>query len=415
MKGLRSFIGAYKALSRVVLHCSLLIDPLESAISNLQSHDVLQWDDHLRRKFTAAQEALDLHTSIVLPRPSDQLWIVTDGSVTKRGLGATLCVTRHDHLHLAGFYSAKLRKHQVTWLPCEVEALSIAAAIKHYSPFIIQSKHRACVLTDSQPCVQAINKLCRGEFSASLRVTSFLTTVSRYQVSLQHLAGNANLQSDFASRNAPDCTENHCQICSFIHETENSVVRSTSVKEILDNVKRLPFTSRSAWFNVQNECPDLRRVCAHLKQGTRPSKKLTNIRDVKRYLNVASVSKDGLLVVPRSQPLTPSTELIVVPRSVLDGLLTALNVNLDHPSKHQLLMVVQRHFFPLDMSTAITRVSNSCHTCASLKKFPGALASQSSDDPPEVVGLSFAADVIRRCRQLILCWEKLQPPTLCRA
>ena len=133
--------------------------------------------------------------------------------------------------------------------------------------------------------------------------------------------------------------KNHCQICSFIHEAENSVVRSTSVKEILDNVKRLPFTSRSAWFNVQNECPDLRRVCAHLKQGTRPSKKLTNIRDVKRYLNVASVSKESLLVVPRSQPLTPSTELIVVPRSVVDGLLTALHVKLDHPSKHQLLMV----------------------------------------------------------------------------
>ena len=72
------------------------------------------------------------------------------------------------------------------WLPCEVEALSIAAAIKHFSPFIIQSKHgdRACVLTDSQPCVQALQKLRRGEFSASLRVSSFLTTVSRYQVSL---------------------------------------------------------------------------------------------------------------------------------------------------------------------------------------------------------------------------------------
>ena len=177
VKGLRSFIGAYKVLSRVVPHCSLLIDPLESVISSLQSHDVLQWDDHFRRKFTAAQEALNLHKPIVLPRPSDQLWIVTDGSVTERGLGATLYVTRHDHLHLACFYSAKLRKHQITWLPCEVGALSIAAAVKHYSPFIIRSKPRACVLTDSQPCVQAI-KLCRGEFSASPRVTSFLTTVS---------------------------------------------------------------------------------------------------------------------------------------------------------------------------------------------------------------------------------------------
>lgn len=91
----------------------------------------------------------------------------------------------------------------------------------------------------------------------------------------------------------------------------------------------------------------------------------------------------------------PPTELIVVPCSVLDGLLTALHNKLDHPSKHQLQMVIQRHFFALDMSTAITRVPNSCHTCASLQKFPSALASQSSVDPPAVVSVSFAADIIQ--------------------
>ena len=155
-----SFIGAYKVLSRVLPHCSQLVDPLKSSLADLQSHDHIQWDDNLRQKFIAAQDALHTHKSIVLPHASDQLWIVTDGSVTQRGLGATLYVTRQDSLLLAGFFSPKLRKHQVTWLPCEVEALSIAAAIKHFSPFIIQSKHRACVLTDSQPCVLALQKLC---------------------------------------------------------------------------------------------------------------------------------------------------------------------------------------------------------------------------------------------------------------
>ena len=77
----------------------------------------------------------------------------------------------------------KLRKHQVTWLPCEIEALSIAAAIKHFSPYIIQSTHNTCLLTDSKPCVQAVEKLCSGEFSASPRVTSF----SRYQINVRHL------------------------------------------------------------------------------------------------------------------------------------------------------------------------------------------------------------------------------------
>ena len=229
-----------------------------------------------------------------------------------------------------------------------------------------------------------------------------MTTVSRYQVSLQLLAGTTNLPLDFASRNAPDCTEPNCQICSFVNKSESSVVHGFSTQEVLDNTKRLPFTNRPAWFSVQNECPDLRCVCAHLKQGTHPSKKLTNIRDVKCYLNITSISKDGLLVVQHHQPLSCPIELIVVPCSVLDSLLTAIHIKLDHPSKHQLQMVIQRHFFALDMSAAITRVSDSCHTCASLKKFPTSLISQSSEDPPEVVGMSFAADIFRRCCQFIL-------------
>ena len=129
VKGMCSFIGAYKVLSYVLPHCSQLVDPLESSLADLQSHDHVQWDDNIRQKFTTAQDALHAHKSIVLPCASDQLWIVTDGLVTQRGLGATLYVTCRDRLLLAGFFSSKLRKHQVTWLLCEVEALSIAAAV----------------------------------------------------------------------------------------------------------------------------------------------------------------------------------------------------------------------------------------------------------------------------------------------
>ena len=250
---------------------------------------------------------------------------------------------------MAGFFSAKLRKHQVNWLPCEVEALCIAS-VKHFSPYIIQSKYQPCLLTDSRPCVQAFEKLCRGEFSASPRVTSFLSVVSRYQVSVRHLSGSANIPSDFASRNAPDCTDPKCQICNFIVHTEDSVVRSTSVHDVQDNMTRCPFTTRSAWLDIQSDCPDLRRTHAHLKQGIRPSKKLTKIKDVKRYLSIATIGKDGLLVVPRKDPLSPSSELIIVPRSVLDGLVIALHIRLDHPSKHQLMLVMKRHFYALDMA-----------------------------------------------------------------
>ena len=140
---------------------------------------------------------------------------------------------RKEKLAVAGFYSAKLHSHQLAWLPCEVEALAIAAAIKHFSPYLIQSRHNASVLTDNKPCVQAFNKLCRGEFSASPRVSTFLSTASRFQVSIQHVAGAAILPSDFASRNPPDCTDIACQICNFVKQTEESVVRRALTDDIL--------------------------------------------------------------------------------------------------------------------------------------------------------------------------------------
>ena len=149
----------------------------------------------------------------------------------------------------------------------------------------------------------------------------------------------------------------------FIHYTEDSVVRSVHVQDTIDNQTRLPFTTRSAWLAIQTDCPDLRRTHAHLKQGTRPSKKTTNIKDVKRYLSVASIARDSILVVRRNDPLVPSTELIIVPRSVLNGLVTALHIKLDHPSRHQLELLMKRHFYALDLTKAIERTYNSYHAC----------------------------------------------------
>ena len=398
---LRSFIGAYKVLSRVIPRCSSYLTPLDAVTAGRPSQESISWTDDLRTAFRSAQNALSSALTITLPRPEDQLWIVTDGAVRDPGIGATLYVTRSDKLHVSGFFSAKLRGSQTTWLPCEVEALSIAAAMKHFSPYLIQSSKKACILTDSKPCVQAYEKLCRGEFSASPRVSTFLSVVSRYQASVRHVSGTSILQSDFASQNAAPCDNETCQVCAFITRSRDSVVRAVSVHDVLQGNIRLPFTSRPAWLAVQSECPDLRRTHAHLIQGTRPSKKLTNIKDVKRYLQVASIADDGLLVVQRHDPLSPTRECIIVPRQALDGLLTALHIQLGHPSCHQLKMVVKRYLFALDLDKAVSRVSEGCHSCAAIRNSPTARIDQSTSPPPEAIGQSFAADVMKRSRQLI--------------
>ena len=75
-------------------------------------------------------------------------------------------------------------------------------------------------------CVQAVEKLCRGEFSTNPRITSFLSTVIQYQINVQHVSGSANMLSDFASRNAAVCEEPRCQVCTCIVQMEEAVVRT---------------------------------------------------------------------------------------------------------------------------------------------------------------------------------------------
>ena len=59
--------------------------------------------------FQSAQHALASTHTITLPRSEDQLWIVTDGAVTKPGIGATIYMTREGKLRLAGIFGAKLQ------------------------------------------------------------------------------------------------------------------------------------------------------------------------------------------------------------------------------------------------------------------------------------------------------------------
>ena len=71
------------------------------------------------------------------------------------------------------------------------------------------------------------------------------------------------------------------------------------------NLLHLHLTTRFAWYEVQTERLDFCRTQAHLKQSTRPSKKATNINNVKWYHNVSSIAKDVLLFVLRMNPLSP--------------------------------------------------------------------------------------------------------------
>ena len=115
----------------------------------------------------------------------------------------------------------------------------------------------------------------------------------------------------------------------------------------------------------------MRRTYAHLSQGTRPSKKARHLKFLKRYLQIATISNNGLLVVRKPDPFLNHNQLITVPVELLHGLLTAMmHIRLNHPTKHQLTKIFQRYFYALNSDKAIEEVSSQCSQCNSLKKVP---------------------------------------------
>ena len=58
VRGLRSFIEAYKVLARVIPHCGKLVCPLDDAVASRQSKDKVTWSDDLLSAFQSAQLAL---------------------------------------------------------------------------------------------------------------------------------------------------------------------------------------------------------------------------------------------------------------------------------------------------------------------------------------------------------------------
>ena len=396
---MRSYIGAYKAMARCIPKYSSIIAPLEDMIKGLDKLNKIEWTPERLVHFQRSQVALRSPSILTIPRSEDQLVMTVDASPLNNGIGATLYLVRDGKRTLADNFSLKLKEHQIGWQPCEHEALAITTGVQHFSPYIRQSKHTLQILSDNKPCVQAFKKLRKGQFSASSRISTFLSCLSEHRVTLSHIKGVLNPSSDYGSRNPRPCNEDSCQICKFVADTIASVV---TVSDVISGNAKMPFLNTNAWKAAQHDCPDIRRTYAHLSNGTRPSRKTRNMKDVRRYLQTASISNTGLLVYRVHDPFVFQKDLIIVPKSIVSGLLTALHLHFSHATKNQLTQLFNRYFYAIGSDASTKLVVDSCSHCNSLKSLPKEIMEQSSGPTPLNPGQQFAADVIRRTRQKIL-------------
>ena len=340
----------------------------------------------------------------------------SDYSAEKRAVGGRLVIHRkmpngEVQELIGGFYSAVLNKFKKAWLPCEGEACGIRLVLEHFQNQIRESDNTTIHYTDSQPCVLAWKRSCRGAFSASSRISTFLTGLSVLPIELRHKPGKEMYTSDFASRNPPECQSSKCQICTFVKEWEDvgdkaSLIRNLTIEEVKSGTAIMPLTQIKVWKNIQNKDPIHMKLQHLIDTRQLPENRKRNGENTKLKLlhNMFTQGKlfteNGLIYVK-----TPEGHFngaaISVPPAIFPGIVNTLHVRLQHPSKGQLKSLISRYFYSPGWRNIVDSVTDYCHQCSGVKVLPKVLIDDTST-PPQCFGTNFAADVLERETQKIL-------------
>ena len=114
----------------------------------------------------------------------------------------------------------------------------------------------------------------------------------------------------------------------------------------------MPFLQRHAWKNVQNQDKTLSQLIGLINSSQLPEKKRTNGDNTVLKLLHTQYSKgklkiesDGLLTVSQKVDGNELVKAIIVPTNMYPGLIQALHLKLNHPSKSQLQKVLSRYFY----------------------------------------------------------------------
>ena len=432
VKQLRSFIGSYKQITECVVDYAVLLSPLEKAAAGMESAERIEWTPELSNSFKIAKEALKDVKTIFIPKPTDKLEVFVDYSQDKKAVGGRMIIKRNEidgtkKSLLAGYFSCKLNVFQKNWLPCEGEALGVKLICKHFSPYIRENQNTTTVYTDNLPTVHAWRRMKTGAFSTSARVASFLTGLSALTVELAHKPGKEMATSDYNSRHPNSCSYNRCKICQFSYKMEmigDSVVysvKSISANDVENGTVKMPHFQRAAWHKIQTQDDAHRMFISIVKDSKVPEKKRTKgyFTIIKRLHNLyrtgqVKIDFDGFVTVKHTDMAGNVYNAISVPTKFYPGLVNALHVKLNHPSKSQMQRLMSRHFYCAGQARIIEEITSACTICASLKELPKELFSQSTTENP-IFAANFSADVIKKDGQLVfLCREKLSQFTFTR-
>ena len=446
VKQMRSFLGGAKQMKENLPNYSDLFHPLERVTSGRKSGEKILWNDNLREAFGKVQNAVKNPDYLTLAKPKEKLFIYPDWSDEAQSGGAPMYVFREGKWLKVRNFTQRLKAAK-KWSPCEGEAWIIRVAVENHGPWICQSGVPAEINTDSAACVLSFQRLRRGQFSRSVRVAFLLSTLAEYNVYVVHRAGS-NHPGDYDSRHAVDCSFGpKCQVCIFAHDLagpmaqdiahpsttklpsniaskklqgkDKVLISSISMKDVLENRTTLPFTQRNGWKNIQDEDKMIQTLRRHMENGTIPQRRGIKQPELKKLYNLFQhqkliISRDGLIMKTETDSSGNIIQQIVVPNSIMRGILTALHVRFDHPhpSNQELKKIVNRYWYATNSNQIIQDIFDSCTPCQALKPLPKEMLEQSTTESGSL-GSSWSADILRSDLQYVfIAREKLSSFTV---
>ena len=148
----------------------------------------------------------------------------------------------------------------------------------------------------------------------------------------------------------------------------------------------MPLTQRKVWKNIQARDP-IHMKLLHLintRQLPEARQRRGDHTKLKLLHNLFTQWKlfveDSLIMIKNPNGHFKGAA-ISVPPAIFPGIINALHVRLDHPSKAQLKSLVERYFYCPGWRNVIDTVTNYCHQCAAVKTLPKVLLEDTSTPP----------------------------------
>ncbi len=418
VKQMRAFLGSFKQFSSCVRRYGEILTKLENLTgSHKASAEVIQYTPEEEQAFYKAREATTKIEAFTVPRPSDRLFTYSDYSKEHRAVGGKLEFERTMpdgtvKRFLGGYFSVMVDMMRALWYPCEGEGLGIRLVLAFWEHYIRENENTTIHFSDNQPCVDAWKRSKRGAFSSNAKIATFLSQVGSLNVEIRHKAGSKMETSDYASRHPQICPDRTCVICKFAYEQQQigdncDQIMAVTVEEVTSGKVPMPCTQKRAWLDTQCNDPVHVKLKYLIEVGQNPAKKKTKgdftklklLHNLYRAGNLR-VDKDGLVMVKQHGP-DKSGWVISIPHKIFPGLASALHLKFNHPSRHQLTMLMQRYFYSPGFQGVIGLITDNCAQCQSMRSLPKVLT-QFTTTPLGNLGTKFSCDVMLRNTQKFL-------------